>query len=439
VNWEKCSEAWLARDEPVEQGKKGKYMKKIIALLFILACLSVSVFGEDMAPLTVGSTRNAGRGGPHVAYTDDVYALFVNPAALQKAHQWSFFELSPAFIGPLFDIFGIVNSGDPGKALGEFASDQKGRIPLGFELRGPLSFAYTANGLGFGVWDRIFVDTRIRGINIEATAMADLILNYGMSFRLLDLSYHQLDAGFVVKPFLRGMAYKEMSGLDLVDDPDILLKNFTVPIIMGAGFDLGFMYRFSEDLAFGLTVDDVFTGGGAVGSAVGSTPDTFYRVPTTLNLGLAYTLKLGRVWNEAPPLLQSAYAAFMFDWHNLTDAFQPDDYTKRNPSLNLGLGLELGFFNFVKIRMGLNDMLPAFGVGLEPGPFQFNFAMYGKELGKEPGRFSTYVYDFSIAIRLGAEKQEWPWTRRALGNVALEKAGALEPNSDSRSGEEGED
>ncbi|MDR0451094.1 MAG: hypothetical protein LBH26_07490 [Treponema sp.] len=408
-------------------------MKKTVALLLVAVCFSVSAFGEDMAPLSVSSTRNAARGGPHVAYTDDVYALFVNPAALQKANQWSFFELSPALIGPVFDIVNIVSSSDPGKALGEFASDQKGRIPLGFELRGPLSFAYAANGLGFGVWDRIFVDTRIRGVDIEATVTADVILNYGMSFRLLDLPYHQLDAGFVVKPFVRGMAHKEMSGLDLVDDSEILLKDFTVPIIIGAGLDLGFMYRFSDDLALGLTVADVFTGGGAVASAIGSKPDTFYQVPLSLNLGLAYTLRLSRLWNGAPSPLQSAYAAFMFDWRSINDSFYPDDYTKRNPCLNLGMGMEIGLFNFVKVRLGLNEMLPAFGIGLEPGPFQFNFAMYGKELGKEPGRFSTFVYDFSIAIRPGAEKKTWPWTRRALGNLVLERAGVLEANSDSRS------
>jgi hypothetical protein len=407
-------------------------------LLFVFVCLSASLFGEDMAPLTVTSTRNAGRGGSHVAYTDDVYALFVNPAALQRANQWSIFELSPALIGPLFDIFDIVSSNDPGKALGQFASDQKGKIPLGLELRGPLSFAYTANGLGFGVWDRIFVDTQVKGIDIEATVTADVILNYGMSFRLLDLPHHQLDAGFVTKPFVRGMAHKEMSGLDLVEDSDILLKDFTVPIIVGVGFDLGFMYRLYDDLAFGLTVDDVFTGGTTVASAMGSASDTFYRVPTSLNLGFAYTLRLNRLWKEAPSLLGSSYVAFMFDWRNLTDGFYSDDYTKRNSSLNLGLGLELGLFNFIKLRLGLSDMLPAFGVGIEPGPFQLNFAMYGKELGNEPGRFSTYVYDLSIAIRPGAKKKEWPWTRRALGNLALEAAGVLEPGSDNRFGEEGE-
>ncbi|MDR0450555.1 MAG: hypothetical protein LBH26_04745, partial [Treponema sp.] len=407
-------------------------VKKIAVLLFAALLAPAFVFGEDMAPLTVTSTRNAARGGPHVAYTDDVHSLFVNPAALQKANQWSFFELSPALVGPLFEIVDIATSSDPGKALGELARDQNGKIPLGLELRGPVSFAYTANGLGFGVWEQISVDTRIRGVDIQATAMADFILNYGMSFRLLDLSYHQLDAGFVVKPFLRGMAYKEMSGLDLVDNSDLLLEDFTIPIIMGAGFDLGFMYRFYDDLALGLTIGDVFTGGRAVGSAMGSTPDTFYRVPMSLNMGLAYTFKLGRVWKGAPSLLQSSYAAFMFDWRNLNEAYQYDDYTKRNPSLNLGIGLELGFFDFVKIRMGLNEMLPTFGIGLEPGPFQFNFAMYGKELGNEPGRFSTYVYDFSIAIRPEAKKQRWPWTRRALGNLALEKAGVLKPNSDKR-------
>jgi hypothetical protein len=412
-------------------------MKKLIVLLFVFACLSVSAFGEDMAPLTFTSTRNAARGGPHVAYTDDVYALFVNPAALQKANQWSFFELSPAFMGPLLDMYNVVDSGDPGRELGQLASDQKAKIPLGLELRGPVNIAYTANGLGFGLWERIAVDARIRGLDIEATLTADTILNYGMSFRILDLSNHQLDAGFVVKPFLRTLAYKEMSGLDLMDDPDLLLEDYQQSMIIWAGLDLGFMYRFYDDLAFGLTVDDVFTGGGAVGAAMGTAPDSLYRVPTSLNLGLAYTLKLGRVWKGAPSLLRSAYAAFMFDWHNLTDAFKSaDDYTKRNASLDLGIGLELGFFNFVKIRMGLNDMLPAFGIGLEPGPVQFNFAMYGKELGKEPGRFSTYVYDFSIAIRPGAKKQTWPWTRRALGNLALEKAGVLPPGSDNREGED---
>jgi hypothetical protein len=414
-------------------------MKKTVILLLVFICALSSAFGEDMAPLTVTSTRNAGLGGPHVAYTDDVYALFVNPAALQKANQWSFFEISPALIGPFFDIADIATSSDPGKALGEFASDQDGKVPLGLELRGPLSFAYTANGLGFGVWDRIFVDARIRGVDIDATVTADLILTYGMSFRILDIGYHEFDAGFVAKPFFRGMAHKEMSGLDLVEDSDILLEDFSIPLILGVGFDLGFMYRFYDDLALGVTVDDVFTGGKAVASAMGSTPDTVYRVPTTLNVGIAYTFRLNRVWQDAPSLLQPSYAAFMFDWHDVTNSFlSVEDYTKRNASLNLGLGLEIGLFNFVKVRVGLNEMLPAVGLGIEPGPFQFNFAMYGKELGKEPGRFSTYVYDLSIAIRPGAKKKEWPWTRRAFGNLALEKVGVLAPGSDGGSGDEGE-
>jgi hypothetical protein len=301
-------------------------------------------------------------------------------------------------------------------------------------LRGPLSFAYTANGLGFGIWDRISVDTRVKGVDIDATVIADVILNYGMSFRLLELGNHEFDAGFVVKPFFRGMAHKEMSGLDLVDDSDMLLKDFNIPLIAGVGFDMGFMYRFYQDFAFGLTADDIFTGGNTVGSAMGSAPSTFYRVPTTLNLGIAYTFRLNRVWKDAPFPLEPTYAAFMFDWHDLTNSIlAADDYTKRNASLNLGLGLEIGLFNFVKIRLGLNEMLPAVGLGLEAGAFQFNAAMYGKELGKEPGRFSTYVYDFSMAIRLGAEKKEWPWTRRALGNVLLEKAGVLAPGSDKSS------
>jgi hypothetical protein len=385
-------------------------MKKLIGLFLVLGVFSAA-FAEDMAPLVVSSTRSLGMGGTHVAYTDDVHALFVNPAALQRANQGSGFELSPAFVGPFFGLINLASSAgdDFTGALGDFAKDTGGKIPLGIDLRGPLSVGYTANGLGFGLWDRVHLDATVIGTDIEASVLADLILNYGMSFSVLSLENHEVDAGFVVKPFLRAKAGLAVTALDAIGGGlDNIFDEFNVPLIAGAGFDIGFMYRFLQDLSVGMTIDDVYTGGGRVSTLYGDDNGvSSYRVPTTLNLGVAYTL-------QPLPWLG---LAFMLDYRDVINMFQADDYTKKNPILNLGLGTEVSVLQFLKLRLGLNEMLPAAGFGLVAKAFQFNVAIYGRELSNEPGGFSTYGLDLSIAIRPETRKKFWPWSRPILNPI----------------------
>jgi hypothetical protein len=387
-------------------------MKKIIGLFLAFGVLSAS-FAEDMAPLAMPSTRSLGMGGTHVAYTDDVYALFVNPAALQRANQGSGFEFSPAFVGPLFDLIDLATSAgdDLTGALGDFAGKTGGKIPANFELRGPLSIGYTANGLGFGVWNRVSEEATVIGTNISASMLADVILNFGMSFSVLSLGNHEVDAGFVVKPFLRAKAGMDVTALDAIGGGlDNIIEEFNVPLIAGAGFDLGFMYRFFKDLTVGMTIDDVYTGGGRIATLYGDDDGvSSYQVPATLNLGVAYALQ-----PEPVPWLS---LAFMLDYRDVTNLFQSDDYTKKNPILNLAFGTELGIFSFLKLRFGLNEMLPAVGLGLAAKAFQFNIALYGKELSNEPGGFSTYGLDVSIAIRPETKEKEWPWSRPIVNSI----------------------
>jgi hypothetical protein len=385
-------------------------MKKIAGLFLVLGVLSTS-YAEDMAPLALSSTRSLGMGGTHVAYTDEVYALFVNPAALRRANQGSAFEISPAFVGPLFDLIDLASSSgdDLTGDLGDFAKDTGGKIPLGIDFRGPLSVGYTANGLGFGVWNRVHLDAAVIGTDIDASVLTDLILNYGMSFSVLSMGNHEVDAGFVVKPFLRAKADMAVTALDAIGGGlDNMFDEFNVPLIAGAGFDLGFMYRFHQDLSVGMTIDDVYTGGGRISTLYGDDNGvSSYRVPATLNLGVAYTLR-------PIPWLG---LAFMLDYRDVTNLFYADDYTRKNPILNLGFGTELSILQFLKLRFGLNEMLPAAGLGLAAKAFQFNVAIYGRELSNEPGGFSTYGLDLSIAIRPETKKKDWPWGRPILNSV----------------------
>jgi hypothetical protein len=385
-------------------------MKKITGLLLFLSVLSTA-FAEDMAPLAVSSTRSLGMGGTHVAYTDDVYALFVNPAALRRANQGSVLELSPATLGPVFDVLDMVNSSgkDLTSSLGDFAKKTGGKIPIGFDLRGPFSIGYTANGMGFGFWDRVHLDASIIGTDISASVLIDFILNYGMSFSILSTENHAVDAGFAVKPFVRAKADLEVTALDAIGGGlDDIMDEFNIPLIAGAGLDLGFMYRFRGNLSAGLTIDDVYTGGGRVSTLVGDEKgDSSYRVPTTLNLGAAYTLRP----------LPWMNLAFMLDYRDFTNLFFADDFTRKNPILNLAFGAEVSMLQIFKLRIGLNEMLPAAGIGFVLKAFQFNAAIYGKELSNEPGGFSTYALDLSIAIRPGTKAKTWPWSQPIVNTV----------------------
>jgi hypothetical protein len=402
-------------------------MKKITALFLGLMCLSAALFAEEkrMAPLGFPSAAGNGLGGSHVAYTSDIYALFVNPAALQWANQSSIFELSPAIVGPLdkFAKSGASMTGAIGDMKGSFGGSEGGnpfgplldvieggKLSLGLDVRGPLSAGYTANGLGFGVFSRVFVNARIIGTDVDATVYGDVMLPAGMSFNVLRLQDHELAAGFTLKPFVRMMTDLDVSALDLVNDGDSL-GNVSVPLLAGLGSDLGLLYRFKRDLAVGFTVGDVYTFGVKMADIADASPDTLYRVPLSLNLGAAYTFRLANVWKTVPRVLQATYIAGMIDWHSMNNIFTWNDRLHRNPILDLGVGTELGLFNFLKLRVGLHDMLPMIGLGLEPRVFKFNVALYGKELGSEPGINSTLALDLSIALRLDTKKKTWPWSK----------------------------
>jgi hypothetical protein len=403
-------------------------MKKIIALLLVLCSFSAFIFAEDvpMSALTLGSTRSNGFGGPHVAYTNDIYSLFVNPAALMWSNQGSILEISAALTGPLDKLLEDDNlktlmdtvksmggdSGDMGDSLKSLSAIMPdGRMPIGLNMRGPISMGYTANGLGLGLFSNISVDASVVGEGIDAKVYGDVMFNFGMAFNILRLKNHEVSAGFVLKPFARVMGELGLKATSLVgggDAMDALLDDVAIPLIAGGGADLGLQYRWREDLVVGFAVNDVYTAGVKVYDIYGvSNPDVLYRVKPAYNVGLSYTFRLSKAWESAPKALQSFYIAGMADWHNIQNVFTWDDFSHRNPILDISAGAELGLFNFLKLRVGLNEMLPSVGFGFEPGFFKLNFALYGKELGNEPGQLTTMAAEFSLAFRPNTKKKSF--------------------------------
>jgi hypothetical protein len=240
------------------------------------------------------------------------------------------------------------------------------------------------------------------------------MLPIGLAFKILDVEGHAVDAGITLKQFARIMASEKIEVLQAIQgDSANIIDSMSVPLIMGTGFDIGFLYRWDTGFSAGLTFDDIVTRGVVAGNLQGDDPNSYY-VPFSMNLGLAYDLRLGRFWPEAPGILSRSGVALVADWRDMTNIFQQDDYSKRNAALDFSVGLQLSVTELFKLRMGMNEMLPAVGMGFDFGPIEIDAAYYGKELGLEPGQLSTSALDLTLAIRPGAKKREWPWTRRSL-------------------------
>lgn len=399
-------------------------MKKTITLVAALCCAAV-VFAEEtrveMPRFEIPSAQSSGFGGSHIAYTDNVSALLVNPAAIMRVRQRSFFSPSFTLFSPekTIKLAGATADGDFGAALEEVNNpNNPGKIPLGLGLNGfPISFAWVADGFGFGIWDRVFVNANVIGTTAEATVLADLVIPVGFAFKILDTDAHDVDAGVALKIFGRGYGHKMINAIEAVDDFASLTDDLGAPVIMGAGFDLGFLYRWNIGLSAGITFDDIVTHGGEIARVGGGEKADGYYVPFSLNLGVAYDFKIGTFWKSAPGFIANTGITAAIDWHNFDLLFSDNPYFHRNPALGLGIGLQFNLVDIFKIRFGMNEMLPAFGFGFDLGSFEIDVAYYGKELGLEPGQMPTAALDLTFSIRPGAKERRWPWTKTSLVEI----------------------
>lgn len=396
-------------------------MKKICVFLMILCAAAVFADDTAMPRLTIPTARASGMGGHHVAYTDNVFSLLVNPAAVMRVEQRSFFALSPTLLSPQTTIgaIGSIMDSDWQSLQDKIkaAASKDGNIQLGLDVRElPLSIAWVSDGFGFGIWNRTFVNANVKGgTYLALDAYEDIMVPIGFAFKIIDTGSHALDAGVAVKPFARVKLTGGIDILDLANDDkrDEMIDNLNVPLIVGAGVDAGLMYRWDIGLSAGAAFNDIVTRGVVAAVLNGADSNTYY-VPFAMDLGVAYDFKLGRFWTSAPSFLAATGITFMADWHDVFNLFQQDDYTKRNALLDLSLGVQVSIFDLMFLRAGMNELLPAVGVGFDLGPVELDLAYYGKELGREPGQASTAALDLTVAIRPGAKKRDWPWTRKSV-------------------------
>jgi hypothetical protein len=254
-------------------------------------------------------------------------------------------------------------------------------------------------GFGVGLLNRTYANMQLVGTSLKASANEDVWFNFGMAFDLFNYGDHDINWGFNIKLAERFGLLMKGTLLDAAEHMDTMFNATPVTLSFGGGADLGFRYKWGDNFSAGLVLDDAvslyrihhytleeFSEEGLAASYTDTSG--FWTVTPRLNLGAAYTMQPVRFIK----------LGFMADYSDVINLFT-NTYNTRNPILNIGAGAEAVFYNFISLRLGLYDMLPHLGLGLDCKIFKLEAAYYGKELSNEPGGLSTYAFDLGILFR----------------------------------------
>lgn len=373
-------------------------------LLVFALLLPLCGWSQSLKPVFPPSPRISALGGPHAASVQGVDALFENPAGFAvDGRIINIASLVPQVTGPVFDIANIVMNGD-------FTADFPDLVgPTGvyvqLDLAGPLSFSYVGSGLGFGLYNRTIATINAASILAASlTIQEDLLLAGGYAHRIrFGEGRHILDLGIMPKGFMR--TYVSVEGpidalMDVVEAPASLMDDSTLTMVSGIGFDVGARWSPSDSFALGLVLRDAYSPAIITeysdlesfrqdpSAAKESTEYDF--VAPDLSIGLAYYAPFAVFRRLGIDL--SVYLDYR-DILNLMAA------VPRNPILNVGLGAELILLDILSLRAGINDALLAAGFGLDLSFFTLSLAMYGRELGLDPGQRPAYNVVVALDFR----------------------------------------
>ena len=389
--------------------------KPVSALIAVMITLTGGFAFAQAGGLTFDylSARTAAVGGPHAAVTDDLASLFSNPAGFRAAEpQISLAEISLRMSGPIFDITGLVIQGMNQEMEDVLASETVQNLVANLyaaaDILGPVNFGYLGKGLAFGFFNTTDVEFISRSpLTVTAVAGEQITLAGGYAFRmpLPEGSVSALDMGILLKGSLRGEIEFTQSLLELTTLFSGVSLDFVTDkpfdLTTGIGLDAGIRYSYQDVFAFGIVGKDLFSptltqtygtvDGFLDGSAVAVASNGL--APIDLTAGVLFAPRLGVLGRYVNDL------RFSLDYVDILDFLTHPD-SVRNPVLHVSFGAELRMLEILMIRGGFSQGLFAAGLGIDLTIFGINIAMFGTELGSEPGIRPAYNAIVGIEFRL---------------------------------------
>jgi hypothetical protein len=364
-------------------------------LLFGFACMWFAIaplFAADTSfdPVRpeIISGRLSGFGGAYSALEAGFDTLSTNPAALAYvSSEWSIARLAARVSGPLFDLPSVAQSDDMTNSLLDLVSSNNG-VYIGANVTGPLAFGKVDQNFGFGVFNRT-----ITTVDIPSITSADLYVGeeflltgaYGLT--VFEKGSQSISVGLQMKGYFQTFVFESGTAISIVSSLTDGLSVNSLPTALSTGFgiDAGILYRAGQHLNVGITCKDLYTpvftttysGFSDFMNGSSASTTTIDRLDPYLSVGIVYDIPLPDNW-----LTVSSWKV-MTDYRDILDLLNP---LYRNPILNIAGGTEVILLDIVSLRAGISDSYLSTGIGLDLTVFQIDAAMYGSELGLEPGK-----------------------------------------------------
>ncbi len=368
-------------------------MKRTVFIVFwLLTAGSVFASGSyALRPPAVVDVRSLAAGGFHICDVSSAYMLTVNPALLAFAGKKVLLP-SVAFdiggpLGDLPDLYSrMTDSGSTGSfadVLLDFVGKNNG-LDLDVGVSGPLTFGRVNKNRGWGVFNRTYVTGSVPSVSVSSvTAGEEMVFAGGSAFPLLNFSRMQLSVGVSSKLLVR------LEGT--YDGAPASLTSFdfgSVPVsaTVAAGGDIGAYFSLFDIIRFGAVWKNLYAGfvkdAGTFSHMTLSSakPPVLLFEKGTLAVGVAFNIPVGFTRG-----VLSSWTVYC-DYADVPALFTGSaDAFKVNPVLALSAGMELVVFDTIALRCGMNGAYASAGAGIDLTPFHLECAVFGKELGLDPG------------------------------------------------------
>lgn len=395
-------------------------MKKILTILLCLL-ISVSLFAVE-------DVRSKGMGGYHVTDYSDIYTIKKNPASLAFSGKHKLIlNIQIDAAGPLQDIYEVgedvlasTENYDDSENSDEEASSTEASEELvtkvtslieknnGFATSSNISpllnFGFSNKGFGFLASTDIYTDINIPsvtnvGLNVGFNGNAEF--GYGFNF---DLGANDIAVGVsadffsnLVNVGFKGSLTQLLGESESEEETDIL---DTLPITSMKGFSItsGLHYRYADFLNVGIVWNNMISSTNTANVLIDpETEEVKFDFDNGTKSKLDSKLAVGFGVKVPINFIITSMNIYV-DHENILDLFVSDKIVK-NPILGLNAGVEAVLLKAFSFRLGINESYLAAGVGVRLGSFNIDAAVYGSELGLEPGDRPQLNTSISIAFR----------------------------------------
>ncbi|HQK33126.1 MAG TPA: hypothetical protein PK074_00220 [Spirochaetales bacterium] len=382
--------------------------KKLWFLLVLFVC-GTAVFAQTTSFTTYLSAQSASNGGLYASQAGTAELLLQNPAMFALSQVlMQFADLNVLMNGAGLSMFSSILTGafdfsNLGLLLANLF-DEQGRAYILFDVAGPINFAYSGKGIGFGIYNQTVMSINVGSVYYaNISAREDIFVTGGVAYRGDIGAGWWYAGGLKVKGLLRTELYYADSLLNfmtVLGTADFFNSALPFLLTTGIGFDAGAQVGLYDVLTFGIQCDDAFSTlfttefsslSGFWGDPAGSKITSYVNIPLP-NLTAGITAYPFLNFMEQHSLKWNVSVGYS----HMLDLFLP---LSRNPILFLSAGTELTILERLKIAVGVREALLAAGITLDLDTLCVSTAVFGRELGIEPGERPVYIIMVNVSVK----------------------------------------